>query len=178
MGLVPWKVWRKSHTAGKTVMSNPNPPPPPKHSQFGKAGGNRQNPGGRTPTAWLRERLSRAARSGDMTEREAIYEHMLEVATSWEVRVVGKDSNGELLKVASGKDSVEAAKLLMAYDMGKPPNPVEITGHEGGPIQTTVAAQTTAELRQMVAGMLGLPVEELPEQIIDAGPAASPEPAK
>ena len=87
---------------------------------------------GRTPTGWMRERLSKAARSGDKTAREEILEHLIEVATSWEVRVVGKDRDGEMIKVASGRDSVEAAKLLLGYDMGvvkRPESPLEIANH-------------------------------------------------
>ena len=87
---------------------------------------------GRTPTGWLRERLSTAARSGDKTAREEILEHLIEVATSWEVRVIGKDRDGEVLKVASGRDSVEAAKLLLGYDMGvvkRPESSLELANH-------------------------------------------------
>lgn len=69
---------------------------------------------------WLRERLNKASRSGSTTEREAIVDHLIEIATSWDVRIVGKGSDGELLKVASGRDAVEAAKLLLGYDMGSP----------------------------------------------------------
>jgi hypothetical protein len=54
------------------------------------------------------------------SKRQQVAEHLLEIATRWEVRVVGRDSDGELLKVASGNDSVNAAKLLFSYDVGKP----------------------------------------------------------
>lgn len=75
---------------------------------------------GRTSSAWIRKRLNSAGRSGDKTEREEILDHLLEVAKAWEVRVIGRDGDGELLKVASARDSVEAAKVLFGYDMGKP----------------------------------------------------------
>lgn len=159
-------------------MANPNPPPPPVDARW--KSGQSGNPGGRTPAKWLRELLDAAHDKSEpgKSKRQKIGEHLIEVATSWEVRVVGKDSDGEVLKVASGRDAVEAAKLLMAYDMGKPPNPVELTGREGGPIESVVSTQTTAELRQMVAGMLGLPPDDLPEQVLDGGPAATPKPTE
>lgn len=86
----------------------------------------------RTTATWLRERLSRAAKDGDKTQREAILEHLIEVATTWDVRVVGKGVDGELLKVASARDAVEAAKVLFAYDMGSPaknPSLLELAEH-------------------------------------------------
>jgi len=101
---------------------------------------------GRTQSKWLRDRLSQAARSGSKSAREEIAEHLIEVATSWEVRVVGKDGDGELLKVASARDAVEAAKILFAYDMGAPaknPNALELSEHlrsvEGDRIRAVIA---------------------------------------
>lgn len=75
--------------------------------------------GGRPPTKWLRDTLSADDGSG-RTKRERILDHLIEVATSWDVRIVGKGADGELLKVASGSDSVAAAKLIYSYDIGKP----------------------------------------------------------
>jgi len=80
------------------------------------------NPTGRVPTRWLRDFLS-AARDDTPdgpSRRLKLAEHMYEVATSWEVRVVGRDSDGEVLKVADARSAVAAATLLMSYDMGKP----------------------------------------------------------
>lgn len=94
-------------------MSNPSPSP---DTRFGACRG---NPQGRAPTAWLRRLLNERDPDG-RDQREIIARHLIEVASKWEVRVVGRDSDGELLKVASGRDSVEAAKLLMFYDVGKP----------------------------------------------------------
>ena len=91
---------------------------PPLATRFSSAN-QPQNPA-RTDTRWLRKRLSEVSKNGDKTAREAIADHLIEVATSWEVRVIGRDSDGELLKVASARDSVEAAKVLFAYDMGLP----------------------------------------------------------
>jgi hypothetical protein len=114
------------------------------------------NPG-RTPTKWIRERLSRAAKSGDCSERESIYEHLLEVATSWEVRVIGRDSEGELLKVASARDAVAAAKLLFEYDMGKPVNSVEVSNPDGSLAGASLTGKTTSELREAIAKAIRAP---------------------
>jgi hypothetical protein len=75
---------------------------------------------GRTDSRWIRNKLGKAFRDGDKSARDAIADHLIEVATSWEVRVIGRDSDGEMLKVASARDAVEAAKVLFAYDMGMP----------------------------------------------------------
>ena len=48
----------------------------------------------------------------------AVLAHLYEVATKWQVIVVGHGD--EPLEVASARDSVEAAKLLLAYDVGVP----------------------------------------------------------
>jgi hypothetical protein len=79
--------------------------------------GHSGNPGGRTPAKWLREFLNAASdkSEGGKTRRQEIVEHLYEVATSWEIKQFGED-----IKVASGRDSVEAAKILYAYDMGQP----------------------------------------------------------
>lgn len=91
---------------------------------------------GRTSTAWMRERLNKATRlgdaTGDTTLREAIFDHLVEIATSYEVKVIGRDRDGELLKVANTQPAVEAAKLILAYDMGGAPkgvNEVEVADH-------------------------------------------------
>jgi hypothetical protein len=136
-------------------MSNPNPVPPPAEHRF--TADRQPASNGRTPTKWMRDRLSRAAKSGDRTEREAIYEHLLEVATSWEVVVIGRGGGGELLKVASARDSVAAAKLLFEYDMGKPTGLVEISNPDG--TLAGVQTKTTSELRQAIAKALGIPKE-------------------
>ena len=75
---------------------------------------------GRTPTAWMREKLNAAARSGDPTIREQVFAHLVEIATKWEVIVKGRDGEGNPIEVASGRDAVEAAKLIFSYDFGRP----------------------------------------------------------
>lgn len=85
----------------------------------GKAGGP-----GRPSRAWIRNRL-RQSKDGKDSELVQILDHQIEVAKSWEVRVVGRDSDGELIKVASGRDSTEAAKFLYGLVGLKPLAPGE-----------------------------------------------------
>ena len=98
------------------------------YTRFGGPRGNPNNGGGRTPTAWIRKILGERSETG-AERREHILRHLIDVATKWEVRVIGRDSDGELLKVASARDAVEAAKLLMTYDMGKPSGELDIAEH-------------------------------------------------
>lgn len=53
-----------------------------------------------------------------------MFYHLVEVATSWEVVVKGHGDDA--MPVASAKDSIEAAKVLFAYDMGKPVESMEV----------------------------------------------------
>ena len=73
---------------------------------------------GRPPVGWLRDVMSEE--KGGITNREKIARHLIEIATSWEVKVIGKGADGEVLKVASGSDAVQAARILYSYDIGKP----------------------------------------------------------
>jgi hypothetical protein len=95
-------------------MANLNPSPRTRFPE-GKSG----NPGGKPPTGWLRDVMSEGV--DGVPNRVRIARHLIEVATSWDVRVIGKGADGELLKVASGADSVAAARVLYSYDVGKPP---------------------------------------------------------
>lgn len=91
-------------------MANSNPSPDTRW-QPGQSGFR----GGRTPrTRWIRTILNEKDDAGHPL-REQILRHLIEVATRWEVIVLGRN-----MEVASGRDSVEAAKLVMAYDLGKP----------------------------------------------------------
>lgn len=65
----------------------------------------------------------------DISAREAIADHLIEVATSWEVVVKGRGDDA--IPVASAKDSIEAAKVLWAYDMGKPVESLEVSNTDG-----------------------------------------------
>lgn len=110
---------------GNENSGHPNPSP---ETRFGGPRAPAGNPGGRTPTAWLREKLSKAIKDGDVSAREAIADHLIEVATSYEVIVKGRE---EPIELASAKDSIEAAKVLYAYDMGKPVESHEVTTNNG-----------------------------------------------
>ena len=86
--------------------------------------GKSANPGGRPSRKELKALL--AERDGDgpdaKTNRERVLRHLLEIATKWEVMTIGYDRKlGEPIRVASGRDAVEAAKLLLVYSWGKPP---------------------------------------------------------
>jgi hypothetical protein len=67
----------------------------------------------------LRDRLGTVDETG-RSKREQILDHLIEVATKWDVKIVGGSADGEVLKVASAGDSVAAARLLYSYDIGKP----------------------------------------------------------
>ena len=86
-------------------MSNPAPSPA---TRF-KPG---YSPKGRPNRAWMRKILAERDTEEGRTEAEKIFRHQVEAAQSWEVRVVGRDGDGELLKVASSRDSTEAAKFV------------------------------------------------------------------
>lgn len=108
---------------GNENSGHPDPSP---ETRFGGERANRANAGGRTPTKWLRDLLG-AARDrgpGARSHREEVFFHLVEVATSWEVVVKGHGDDA--MPVASAKDSIEAAKVLFAYDMGKPVESVEV----------------------------------------------------
>ena len=110
---------------GNENSGHPNPSP---ETRFGAARGNTPNAGGRTPTAWLREKLAKSLKDGDVSAREAIADHLIEIATSYEVIVKGRE---DPVPLASAKDSIEAAKVLYAYDMGKPIESHEVTTNSG-----------------------------------------------
>ena len=105
----------------------PNPHAiPPEGGGFQEGADPRRNPGGRTPSKWLRKFLDAAydKSEGGKTRREAIAEHLYEIASSY--RVIVKGHGEDAIPFADAKDSIEAAKLLMAYDMGKPVEAIEI----------------------------------------------------
>jgi hypothetical protein len=108
---------------GNENSGHPDPSP---ETRFGGERANRANAGGRTPTKWLRDLLGAARDNGpdSRSHREAVFYHLVEVATSWEVVVKGHGDDA--MPVASAKDSIEAAKVLFAYDMGKPVESMEV----------------------------------------------------
>ena len=109
---------------GNENSGHPNPSP---ETRFG---GPRapESAHGKTPTAWLRAKLAKAVKDGDVSAREAIADHLIEIATSYEVIVKGRE---DPILLASAKDSIEAAKVLYAYDMGKPVESHEVTTNNG-----------------------------------------------
>jgi hypothetical protein len=54
------------------------------------------------------------------SNRERIFRHQVEVAQSWEVKIVGRDGEGETIKVASGRDSTIAAEFVLGMIGIKP----------------------------------------------------------
>lgn len=113
---------------GNENSGHPNPSP---ETRFGADRGPRPNPGGRTPSKWLRDYLNAAkdGTTGGAARRLAIADHLYEVATSWDVKVKGHGEDA--ISVADAKDSIEAAKLLLSYDMGKPTESIEIESPNG-----------------------------------------------
>lgn len=74
------------------------------------------NASGRPSVKWLKELVEVKDPETGITKRQRIAEHLIELATSYTVIHAGRD-----LELASGRDSVEAAKILFAYCYGKPP---------------------------------------------------------
>jgi hypothetical protein len=75
-----------------------------------------ERPGpGRPPTKWLRAKIDEVDPDTGKSKRDLIAEHLIELATSYTVIHMGRD-----LELASGRDSVEAAKVLFSYVYGKP----------------------------------------------------------
>ena len=138
-------------------MSNPNPPTPPPEHRFTQD----KQPAapGRTPTAWLRKFLdaARDKSEGGKPRREAIAEHLFELATNYTVVVRGHGENA--IELASGKDSIEAARLLMQYDMGKPVEAIELTSPDGTMSPTRIDA-VASQLKAAVAAKRSDAAEE------------------
>jgi hypothetical protein len=95
-------------------MSNSSPSPA---TRFGALRG---NPPARASAKWLREMVDMVDPENGKTKRQMIAEHLLELATSYSVIHMGRK-----LELASGRDSVEAAKILFAYCYGKPQESTE-----------------------------------------------------
>jgi len=92
-----------------TGMSNASPSPETRFRP-GFSG----NLNGRPSVKFIRDILRERDEAGKPW-REQIVRHLIEVATRWNVIVLGRE-----MEVASARDSVEAAKLLFGYDVGKP----------------------------------------------------------
>lgn len=109
-------------------MANSNPSP---GTRFGSGQQINQHPGGRTPAKWLRGLLDAAndKTEGGESNREAIARHLIEIATSYAVKIKGRGDNA--IEFADAKDSIEAARILWAYDMGKPVEALELSSPDG-----------------------------------------------
>jgi hypothetical protein len=151
----------------------------PKHTQpsnpvpFAKGDDPRRNSGGRTPTKWLRELLDAAHDKSEdgRSNREAIGRHLIEVATSWKVQIRGRGE--ESFEVASAADSLKAAEILYAYDMGRPTESVEVTSPDGSMSpQQMRDRETTAEMRARLQAILDTtkPAQPQGQSRADDGP--------
>lgn len=92
------------------------------------------NPGGKgKSTAVLAKRIQRETKNGG-----EVVDYLLEA----------------MRHSRSGKERIDAATLLLAYGFGKPMQPTEVTGADGGPIEhaLTVAAQAI-DYRASVRGL-------------------------
>jgi hypothetical protein len=124
-------------------MSNPLGGDPPKDYQF--ASGKSGNPGGRTPTKWMRELLSAACDKSPTGQprRERIF-----WAFYWRALRCDPDT-GMTDKSIPVKDANVAGQVLMAYDMGKPVAAVALTDSDGNDPKDVVNP-----LEQMVLGVI------------------------
>ena len=95
-----------------------------------------------------------------------MFYHLVEVATSWEVVVKGHGDDA--MPIASAKDSIEAAKVLFAYDMGKPIESFEVNNPDGA-FAGKGAPLTTSEIRARLEFLL-LGAAILPPSKADDGP--------
>ena len=77
---------------------------------------------GKPNRAWIRKRLNAHGGAGEdeRNELQRMLDHQIEVATSWEVRIVGRGEDGTPIKVASGRDSTEAARFIFGLVGLKP----------------------------------------------------------
>ena len=73
-------------------------------------------------------------------------------------------------------DHIPAARLLLAYDLGKPREELEVSGPGGGPLISSNSwdSKTTAELRDELAQLLGLAKEANGD---DESPTGSDQPS-
>lgn len=107
-------------------MSNPRATPPANPVLFKEGEDSRRNPGGRTPTKWLRELLNAASDKSPtgVTRRREVFDRLMHIMGADTVTKEGINYH----------DSLEAIKLIMAYDMGKPVESVEMSGADGAPL--------------------------------------------
>lgn len=124
---------------------------------------------GRTPTKFLRDKLSqpvsefpsvedfkRAARLKDDTSvRDAMVVRLIQIAFTDRVIVAGRGEDSEPVERVSAKESLKAIEMLQHHDMGRPVESKEISGPGGGPIRT--APLSTAEQRALLDKLMSEP---------------------
>ena len=134
-------------------MANPNPIVPHeagKATQFG-AGHDPRRCHPKLSTRFIAKKLEEAMADG-RTPNDDILDHMIEVATKWEVIV--KEHGDAPMPVASAGDSVKAAGLLWSYALGKPTTggnikpPSNLSG-------TALEMLTTAVRSRIASGEVG-----------------------
>lgn len=100
-------------------MPNPNPIVPHeagKKTRF-RPGYDPRRSSPKLSTKFIADRLEKLCEDGRKANDD-ILDHLIEVATKWEVIVVGHGD--EPISVASARDSVKAAELLWSYALGRP----------------------------------------------------------
>lgn len=120
----------------------PTPPPPAEYQfQEGKSG----NPGGRTPTKWLRELLNAACDKGPsgQSRRERIF-----WAFYWRALRCDPDT-GLPDKSIPVREANTAGLVLWHYDMGKPVAALALTDADGNDPK-----DIQNPLEQMVLGLI------------------------
>jgi hypothetical protein len=126
-------------------MANPHPSPPPEGRRF-SPDNQPIDRGGRTPTKFLRDILSKPISSveaaadfrrvakleGGEEVRAAFVHRLIQIAFTDRVIVVGHNRATDTpVERVSSKESIEAIKVLQSYDQGKPVEAIEHTSPDG-----------------------------------------------
>lgn len=169
---------------------NDSPNTPPEGKRFSREY-QPTDQGGRTPTKFLREKLSKpistveaaadfrrvAKLSGGESIREAFVDRLIQIAFTDRVVVVGRGRGGEILERVSGKESIDAIKVLQQYDMGKAPAPLEVTSPDGSMSPSNpVLVYLPDNGRAAPAALEQKPEATEAQQTEDAGPMPEPTP--
>ncbi len=136
------------HSAGIGLNMNPKGGTPPVEHRFraGEESSNR-NAGGRTPTAWLRKMLNRAAR--DISDDGRTYRDHLGMTLIY--RGMRRGETGLPDTTITAKDANIAASLVFAYDMGKPIESLEVTSNTGPKVMFYLPAKGGKDPAEMPA---------------------------
>jgi hypothetical protein len=109
------------------------------------------NPGGRPKTAWLREWLAEA------TDKNPNNPRRLVIAQALYLTAIDRRH----------RDHVRAAELILAYELGKPVESVELSGPDGGPIESVDAFDGMTSERELAR------IQELLTEAKDAASQAA-----